>query len=158
MPRSAPPLPGTPDPFWEGFRTHLLAFIYLAPSISIGAFAWNFVMPRARLIWQDAGLNGSRANWLMENTERTLPYLLFFALGFFGFVVAAEISWHNWRRYRRTVVTLFMLLVHTAVLVWITSLAVCTGLAGPALAHKKLREFKAKMEQTSGNAPQPPTR
>ena len=153
-PPAAPPLPKSPDPVWAAFRTHSLALVYLLPSIFITFFARDYLRPRVTQIWQEAGLNSSKAKWLMDSVDATIPYLIFSVVGFVVFVVTAELAWASWRRYRKFVVTFFMLLVHTAVLTWITAMAICATLAGPMLAQKKVKELKATMEPGSSNSPQ----
>jgi hypothetical protein len=95
---------------------------------------------------------------MMDVVEGMAPSVVVGGFGFIVFVMIAEMAWANWHRYRRYVVTVFMLIVHTAVLTWITAMAVCSTLAGPMLAQKKVKELKATMEQGSGNSPLIPTR
>jgi hypothetical protein len=148
-----PPLPKNPDPVWEGLRTYLLAILYLLPSIFVISFASAFLLPKLNQIWDEAGLRSSKAAWMMGWVEGTIPYFVFCAAGFILFAFVCEVAWSTWRRLRRSVVTVFMLLVHTAVLAWITAIAVNSLLAAPMLAQKKVRELKAAAEQAPSDHP-----
>src|SRR5436190_24312517 len=94
------PLRKNPDPAWEALRIYLLAFLYLLPSIFVANFALAYVFPRAKQIWGEAGLNASKANWLMDSVEEMIPYFVFLGSGFIVFVVICSVAWSNWRRYR----------------------------------------------------------
>jgi hypothetical protein len=153
MTPAPPPLPKKSDPAWEAIRLYLLAFFYLLPSVFVSNFALAYLLPRIERLWEDSGLNTSKLQWLMKAVEGMMPGLVFFALGFGVFAIVSEFAWTRWRRYRRPVVTVFMLLVHTAILSWITAVAVIANLAAPMLAQKRVKELKATAEQDSSHRP-----
>jgi nucleoside recognition membrane protein YjiH len=153
MTPAPPPLPKNEDPFWDGFRVYLRAFVFLLPSFFMMGFVLTFIFPRVKQLWEDTGLDTSPAKWLMEWVETLMHHSVFIALGIAVLLLVSELTWAGWRRYRRFVVTAFTLLVHTAVLAWIAAIALEATLAAPVLAHNKVKELKAKAEQGSTDHP-----
>jgi hypothetical protein len=147
MTPAPPPLPKKDEPAWEAFRVYLRAFVFLLPSLFVMAFALTFLFPRVKQLWKDTGLDNSQAKWLMEWVETLMHYSIFIAIGLFVFLLVAELTWADWRRYRRFVVSAFTLLVHTVVLAWISAIALEATLAAPVLANKKVKELKANGAQ-----------
>ena len=126
--------PTTSPDHSNAWRTYLRAIVFLIPSALAWSFAGEFLLPRVQLIWRQAGLTASNAQWLMDSSSsftRSMPYS--FAAAFL-ILVLVEILWSAWPRFRRIVVACATLIFHTAVLADITSIAIAACLAAPLLA------------------------
>lgn len=109
----------------------------LIPTIFFWLFATTFLVPKLEQIWQLAGLDGSKAQWLMDASNGLKHYFRFVVAGLVGILVLLEIRWAAWPRYRGTVVACVTLFFHTAVLLGITTIAVAVCLAAPLLTKHK---------------------
>jgi hypothetical protein len=126
---SPPPLP---DPN-SALRTYLGAVALLIPTIFFWLFAMTFLVPKLEQIWQLAGLNGSKAQWLMDVSYGLKQHFQFIVASVVVVLLLLEFRWSAWPRHRRAVVAGITLFFHTAVLLGITTIAVAVCLAAPLL-------------------------
>lgn len=128
-----PPLPD-PNSAW---RTYLRAVALLIPTIFFWLFALTFLVPKLEQMWQVAGLNASKVQWLMDLCDGLKQNFTFVVAGVVGVLLLLEFRWAAWPRYRRTVVACVTLFFHTAVLAGITAIAVAVCVAAPLLNRAK---------------------
>ncbi|MGC3991448.1 MAG: hypothetical protein QM796_17540 [Chthoniobacteraceae bacterium] len=103
------------------------------PSIFFWGFASIFLVPKIQQIWQEAGLSGSKAQWLINLSDAFHHHFYFVAGGIILLLFLVERWWPRWPLYRRMVVTIAIVLFHTLVLFGITVLATCALLAVPII-------------------------
>lgn len=116
-------------------RTYLRAGVMLSPSIFFWLFASVFLVPKLEQIWLEAGLSGSRVQWLMDASNFPRQYFYYIVPGGVLALLLVESYWTAWPRYRRVVVACVTLFFHTAVLIGITTIATSALVAAPLL-HK----------------------
>ncbi len=89
------------------------------------------------MIWEKAGLVGSRAQWLISFSNAFHQHFWYIITGvvlvfsFFEFRVRA------WPRYRRTVLFSLTILLNSAVFIWVLTLATAALVAVPLLLKAK---------------------
>jgi len=109
----------------------------LFPAMGFCFFAITFLCPKLEQIWTATGLTNSRAQWMMDLVRGfKLNVKLAVPLAVLTFI-ALEFCWKSWPRYRRTVITLLTIFVHTAALAGITWIAVSIAIAAPLLGRAK---------------------
>jgi hypothetical protein len=128
--------PPLPDPN-SAFRTYLRAVALLIPTIFFWTFASLFLVPKVEQIWDDAGLTGSKVQWLFDASDALKQSFYFIVAAAVLILLLLEFRWPAWPQYRRTVVACFTLFCHTAVLVGVTTIAVTVCVAAPRLAKTK---------------------
>ena len=124
-----PPLPSS-EPAW---RTYVRAGVFLAPAFVSWVFASLFLQARLEMIWDQAGLVGSRAQWLMSSSDFFHQHF-WLVFGLMVIVLAVlEFRVRTWHRYRRKVVFSVTMILNSAVLIGL--LVICTSalLAVPLL-------------------------
>ena len=132
--QTPPPLPDANS----AIRTYARAVALLIPTMGVWSFAVAFLFPKVEYIWQDAGLTGSKVQWLMNALYAFGQSFYLLIAGAIVFFLVVEFRWAAWPRYRRTLVACITLFIHTAVLIAITAMAVAISLAAPLLAiHRK---------------------
>jgi hypothetical protein len=136
MSRPPPPPPPLLYPN-SALRTYLRAGALLIPTISFWLFAMIFLVPKLEQIWQLAGLDGSKAQWLMDVSYELNQHFYFIFAGVIVVLLLFELHWVAWPRYRQTVVACATLFLHTAVLLGITTIAVAVCIAAPLLTKHK---------------------
>ena len=118
-------------------RIYLRSALWLTPAFFIWLFANAFLLPKLKQGWALAGLQGSKAQMLMDVSSALQGQFEFAFFGLVAVLVLLEFFWTRWPRYRRVVVSGIALLIHTAVLVGITAIATAALLALPILTRSK---------------------
>jgi len=125
-------------PLLESARvTYLKAIGTILPALCIWIFANIFLLPKLQWLWERTNLTGSKAQWLMD-----VSYFLSNNIRVvFGFValllVVLELRVRAWPKYRRTVVSVLVVVIHTVVLLALASIATLVLLAAPLLTKTK---------------------
>ena len=125
------------DPDARAWRTYLRAGAFLIPSLFAWSFAVTFLLPRVQRIWEEAGSSAPRAQRFTDYCATLMHSIPIALAGMALILFLAEFLWLAWPRYRRVVVACATLLIHTAVLVGMTSIAIAACVAAPALARHK---------------------
>lgn len=118
------------EPRWQ---TYLKAALFLLPAVICWQITRIFLFPKFAQIWQNAGGDGSEAQWLMND--------LIFLVRYSGWILAAvvlglilsEFSLGVWERYRRMTVGAMVLLLNAAVLAALTTMVILVLMAAPGL-------------------------
>ena len=124
-----PPIPNT----GVVLRTYLGAVLFLLPAFMVWSFSSVFLFPKLEMIWHQAGLVHSRAQWLLDTSRlfKDNGRMVFAAV--ILLFVALEIFSHTWPRYRWRVVVSTVFVLNTAVLVGLTTLCISAFLAVPII-------------------------
>src|SRR5581483_313918 len=130
---SAPP----PLPTEAAWRTYVRSAVSLFPAFAAWVFASLFLQARLEMVWREAGLVGSRAQWLMSISDAFHHNFRFICLAVVLVIIVLELPVRVWPRYRRTVIFSATVLLNTAVFVWVLTLATAALLAAPLLANHK---------------------
>ena len=109
----------------------------MLPSVVAWSFSCAFLLPKAQVIWAEAGLTTSKVRWLMETVNVFMSAPLFLLAGCGVLLLIAEFWWREFARYRPIVLTAVILLIHTFVLAGIVGLSLVALLAGPMLGVRK---------------------
>lgn len=133
---SSPTPPPLPDRN-SALRTYLRAGATLIPTVCFWLFARTVLVPKLEKLWQDAGLTGSRAQWLISISDAFQQNFYFIFLGITLPLLLAEFQWPQWPRYRRGAVAGLVVFFHTAVLFGITAIATAALSAAPLLLKNK---------------------
>jgi len=134
MDHDAPPPLSRIDTVW---KTYLRAFVFLLPPFAAWQFAYTFLFPRLQTIWGHAGLNGSKAEWLISFTETVMHSARLIIPGvIFGFLILEQYS-AAWPRYRRKVIDLVILVFNACVLFELLALLTAALLAVPIIINPK---------------------
>ena len=136
VPRMNPqvPLPSPAEAMW---RAYLGLSVSVLPAFSAMAFASIFLQPRLEMVWRDAGLVGSRAQWLMSLSNGFHDYLWFEIFALALLMVVLERRVRLWPRYRTPVIFSGSVLLNATVFSWLLMLATAALLAAPHLADHK---------------------
>lgn len=89
------------------------------------------------MIWREAGLLGSRTQWLMSFSDAFRQNFWFIFISVALLFVFLELRIHTWPRYRRPMLFSATVLLNAAVFTWILSLATAALLAAPLLLKAK---------------------
>lgn len=129
-----PPLPHR-ESTWEVWRIYLRAAAFLTPSMLFWVFSATFALPKVRQLWQDAGLESSPTQWLMDVAQLlSTPNIVSFAVGVVVIVLLlVEFRWGAWPRYRRAILGGLMLCAHLFVLAALTAMTLAATIAAPLL-------------------------
>jgi hypothetical protein len=136
-----PPIPGTQGPGVTSQRlgvTYLIALTLIIPPAMLLAFSIVIHLPKLEVIWREAGIDNTRAQWLLELC-RFLPNNFYFlvAAGMI-FLVIIECSWKGWARWRKLAVYGAVFLFHLFVMLELAFVATASQLAvGKMLANMK---------------------
>ena len=107
----------------SALRTYIRSLALLIPTILIWFFVTVLLVPKLEQLWHDAGLTGSKAQWLIVVSRGFKDSFYFIIVGVVILLSLLEYSWTTWPRYRGIAVTCATLFFHTAVLVGITAIA-----------------------------------
>jgi hypothetical protein len=130
---SPPPLPGH-ESAWV---TYIRFALVVIPSGMVLLFAKVFVFPKVLVLWNDAGLTGSRVQWLIDSTS-------FLLVGFATVLSVSglmflflELREGGWKQFRPWVVLFVAAILNLAVLSSITMMSISACLAAPLVAYKE---------------------
>jgi len=128
-----PPLPNR----LRGLGVYLRTGVWLLPALVVWFFAHLILLPKLGQLWQDTGLTGSKAQWLMDISHGFHDHFYYVFAGASVLLVIFEFRWRAWPRYRSAVMAVATFLVNLAVLVFLTTIATASLLAAPLLLKHK---------------------
>ena len=132
MNTEAPTKPTNSDGVWLVYG---VAMIFLLPAFVVWLFTSIFLFPRLEMIWHQAGLDHSHAQWLLDVSRHFKDngrWLIALVIILFAVL---ETRWHGWPRYRRRVILCTVFILNSAVLFGITILCISAFLAIPLMAE-----------------------
>jgi hypothetical protein len=101
------------------------------------SFAFIVLLPKLETLWRDAGLSGSRAQWLMNAARGFYDNFYYILYGVVFLVMVLELRVKSWRRHRRLFLFIITFLLNSAVIFGILAVATDALLAVPLLAKPK---------------------
>ena len=130
MSNPTPPLPAGTE---SATRTYWRAILFLSPAFLAWLFSYVLILPTLKVVWEKAGINSSRAQWvvygsnfLMYNGRLVIPgvVLLF---------VLLELYSSSWPRYRRIVISCVTFILNAAIFAGMATLCTLATLAAKVL-------------------------
>jgi len=121
----------------RGLGVYVRTGVWLLPALVVWFFAHTILLPKLEQLWQDTGLTGSKAQWLMDISHGFHDHFYYVFAGASVLLVILEFRWRAWPRYRRAVMAVATFLVNLAVLVFLTTIATAALLAAPMLLKHK---------------------
>jgi hypothetical protein len=128
-----PPVPGSHRPV----LTYLGAILLTVPALALLIFSVIVHLPRLELLWRNAGLDGSRAQWLLDACRFVPNNLEFIFSGVLLLLILVELSWPGWRRWRRFVLFGAAFAVQMGVMLELAFVTTASQLAAGKVAKEK---------------------
>ena len=135
-PVSPPPLPIHKAPAESGRHTYLRAVGLLFPCIVFLNFSALVLVPKLLRVWQNAGPEMSKAQWMLDASIWLPQHSLFIVPSVACFFVALELLVPGFSKRRSVVVTLITIVVNLAAMTTLAGIATSALLAIPRLAPK----------------------
>ncbi|HYF34552.1 MAG TPA: hypothetical protein VD994_04620 [Prosthecobacter sp.] len=149
-PYEPPSTPAEPAPSDQAWKTYLGAATVVLPALFFWVFATIILLPRISQVWKDAGLEGSRPQWLMDLSWAFVLHFNVIVLALAAVLLLLELRYRKWPQYRRMVIGAATFLVNTAVLLGLTVICVSALLAVPHLARIKNGEVAPPTSAPAG--------